>query len=334
MDQEQLQLMLVYGSNPVYTLPSGSGFTQALSKVAHIISFSSFLDDTSRQADLILPDHSNLESWGDLVPPAGTRSTVIGLMQPVVKPLYDTRAFPDVLLALAKALGGELVKQFPEDSYLKWLEQDLSRRIPELAIGNRQQNLDRLLQQGGWFGPAAVPVVPKSLALPQPPQAAEFSGPPEQSPLQLQIYASLNFYDGRSSHLPWLQQLPDPMSTAVWGSWLEINPQTATKLGIRQGDLVEVSSPAGTLQLPAVVYPGIRPDVVACPIGQGHQGLGRYADGRGVNPLQLVALPQPSGSQLPAWGGTRVQIRRLADNGGLVTAGHPEGSYHRDLLGI
>ena len=82
-----------------------------------------------------------------------------------------------------------------------------------------------------------------------------------------------------------------------------------------------------------MIYPGLRPEVVACPIGQGHQGLGRYADQRGVNPLQLIVLPESSG-QLPAWGGTRVKVQRLADNGGLVMAGHPEGSYHRDLLGI
>jgi len=334
MHRDQLQLMLVYGSNPVYSLPPGSGFTPALAKVPQVISFSSFLDDTSRQADLILPDHSNLESWGDLIPPAGTRSEVIGLMQPVVKPLYDTRAFPDVLLALAKALGGELARQFPEKSYLQWLEQDLSKRIPALATGDRRQKMDRLLQEGGWFGPEVEPVLPKSLVLPQLPPAAEFSGAPQQYPLQLQVYPAINYYDGRSSHLPWLQQLPDSMTTAVWGSWLEINPQTARELGINQGDLIEVTSPVGNIRLPAVHYPGLRPEVVACPIGQGHQGLGRYADGRGANPLQLIATAENPGQQLPAWGGTRVQIRRLADNGGLVMAGHPEGSYHRDLLGI
>jgi len=334
MDREQLQLVLIHGCNPLFSLPASSGFPQAFAKVPRIISFSSFLDDTSRQADLILPDHSNLESWGDIIPPAGVRSKVIGLMQPVVKPLYDTRAFPDLLLALATALGGELARNYPEESYLQWLEQDLSQRIPELASGDRRTHMDHLLQQGGWFGPEIAPVTPKALKLPALPPAAEFSGAPEQFPLQLQVYASPNFYDGRSSHLPWLQQLPDPMTTAVWGCWLEINPQTAKDLGISQGDLVEVSSSAGRIQVPAVLYPGLRPEVVACPIGQGHQGLGRYADGRGANPLQLIAAAEQPGQQSLIWGGTRVQVRRLADAGGLVTAGHAAGSYRRELLGL
>ncbi len=124
------------------------------------------------------------------------------------------------------------------------------------------------------------------------------------------------------------------MSTAIWGSWLEINPQTARQLGIQQGDLVEVSSMAGSIQLPAVLYPGIRPEVVASPLGQGHQGFGRYADRRGVNPLQLIVTPQQPDQQLPVWGGTRVALRRIADQSTLATAGHPEGSYRRELLGL
>ena len=80
------------------------------------------------------------------------------------------------------------------------------------------------------------------------------------------------------------------MTTVVWDSWVEINPKTAAELGISFGDLVEVTSPQGSLRLPAVIYPGIRPDMVAIPLGQGHTGGGRYAKGRGANPLALLAL--------------------------------------------
>ncbi len=128
--------------------------------------------------------------------------------------------------------------------------------------------------------------------------------------------------------------MPDPMSTVVWGAWVEINPQTAAQRGIRHGDLVEVQSPQGRLKLPAVVYPGIRPDLVAIPMGQGHDGMGRYADGRGANPLNLLAAAESVAGRLPAWGATRVAVRRVGKEGDLVTAGHPEGSYRRELLGF
>ena len=83
---------------------------------------------------------------------------------------------------------------------------------------------------------------------------------------------------------------PDPMTTAVWGTWIEINLKTAESLGISHGDLVEVESPAGSLRAPAVIYPAIRPEVVAMPVGQGHSNFGRYSAGRGVNTRDLLRV--------------------------------------------
>jgi len=91
--------------------------------------------------------------------------------------------------------------------------------------------------------------------------------------------------------------------------------------------------PQGTLRLPAVIYPGIRPDMVAIPLGQGHTGSGRYAKDRGVNPLALLALVEGSDHHA-AWNATRVRVNHISKNGNLVTAGHPEGSYRSDLIGI
>jgi anaerobic selenocysteine-containing dehydrogenase len=60
----------------------------------------------------------------------------------------------------------------------------------------------------------------------------------------------------------------------MWGSWVEINPETAHKLEIHEGDVVAVTSPQGTIELPAFIYPGLRPDVIAIPVGQGHTQFG------------------------------------------------------------
>ena len=100
------------------------------------------------------------------------------------------------------------------------------------------------------------------------------------------------------------------------------------------GDLVEVASPQGSLRLPAVLYPGIRPDMVAIPMGQGQQGGGRYAKGRGGNPLVLLAVAMEGSEPQPAWNATRVRLTRISEKGGLVTAGHPQGSYRSDLIEI
>jgi len=339
MRNDRIGMVMIQG-DPVHTVPPVTGFQEALAKVPFIVSFSSLLDDTALQADLILPDHSCLESWGDVLPLAGTRQEVIGLMQPVVTPVFDTRPFPEVLLATAKELGGATAAALAQQSWLELLKGAMAKRTGHKGGDDFEAQWVEMLRQGGLFEtkPEQGKVQGKGYrwlpgaTLPEP-QQPSFAGDEKRFPLHLQVYPSTAFHDGRGAPLPWLQQLPDPMSTVVWDSWIEINPKTAASLGINFGDLVEVTSPRGSLRLPAVIYPAIRPDMVAIPLGQGHQGGGRYAKGRGANPLTLLALVEGREHQ-PAWNATRVGITRVSDKGDLVTAGHPQGSYRSDLIGI
>ncbi|HEY5975575.1 MAG TPA: molybdopterin dinucleotide binding domain-containing protein, partial [Geobacteraceae bacterium] len=217
------------------------------------------------------------------------------------------------------------------------LKAETRKRVSPVKGGDFESVWTDLLRQGGHFkthgskgrGYRWVPGAP----LPDP-ATPRFAGDEKQYPLHLQVYPSSAFYDGRGAPLPWLQQLPDPMTTVVWDSWVEINPRTAAELGIGFGDLVEVASPRGALRLPAVIYPGIRPDMVAIPLGQGQRGGGRYAQGRGVNPLALLAVTIEGTEPRPVWNATRVRLTRISEKGGLVTAGNPQGSYRSDLVGI
>ena len=102
---------------------------------------------------------------------------------------------------------------------------------------------------------------------------AVFDGDAAQYPFHFLPFASQAFLDGSVSHLPWLQEMPDPISTAMWSVWVEINPQTAGRLGIGDGDVVEIASAHGAVRAPALVSPGIAPDVLAMPVGQGHDDV-------------------------------------------------------------
>ena len=336
MHGNQIRTALIYG-DPVHTFPSSTGFQEALTKVQFIVSFSSLLDDTALMADLVLPDNAALESWGDVIPLAGTREEVIGLMQPVVTPLFDTRQFPEVLMTAASEMGGEMKAAFTYPSYLDLLRADVKKHVAQSGSKDFEATWVDLLRKGGifktnsnqvkeykWSGGAKI----------QEPLKPQFAGSEKEFPLHLSVYPSPAFLDGRGAPLPWLQQLPDAMTTAVWGSWVEINPKTAAELGINFGDLVEVTSPQGSLRVPAVIYPGIRPDMVAIPMGQGYHEAGRYARGRGANPLALLATSIEGALPKPAWNATRVRVTRLSDKGELVTAGHPQGSYRGDLIEI
>src|SRR5207247_10444735 len=123
---------------------------------------------------------------------------------------------------------------------------------------------------------------------------------------------------GSLSHLPWMKERPDPLTSAMWSSWVEINPKAAERLKIAQGDVVEVRSQHGSVQAPALVSPGLAPDVIAMPVGQGHQTFTRYASGRGVNPIGILAPVVEPHTNALAWAATRVRVSRAGEEGPLI----------------
>jgi len=147
---------------------------------------------------------------------------------------------------------------------------------------------------------------------------AEFDGDPAQYPFHFLPYPSTQFLDGSLAHLPWLQEMPDPLTSAMWSSWVEINPATAVKLGIAQGDVVDVTSAHGTVRTAAYLSPGIAPDVLAMPAGQGHATFTRYARGRGANPVDLLAPVTEESTGAVAWAATRVKIARVGEADGRL----------------
>jgi anaerobic selenocysteine-containing dehydrogenase len=148
--------------------------------------------------------------------------------------------------------------------------------------------------------------------------APQFDGDAAAYPFHFLPYPSPAFHDGSTAHLPWLQELPDPLTSAMWSSWVEINPQTAGRLHIAQGDVVEIASTQGSIRAPAMISPGIAPDVVAMPVGQGHELFTRYASGRGVNPLAILAPIAEAETGALAWAATRVKIARVSDPDGTL----------------
>jgi anaerobic selenocysteine-containing dehydrogenase len=163
-------------------------------------------------------------------------------------------------------------------------------------------------------------------------QAPEFSGAREDFPFILHPYLSTTLHDGRAANLPWMQELPDPMTSVVYGSWVEMNPVTATELGLTEGDLVDIESPHGRIRAPVYVYPAIMPDVIAMPIGQGHGEYGRFASTRGVNPIEILSPQMEPHTGGFASSATRVQISATGRRVELVKTGGNSRDLGRDIV--
>ncbi|HZS02354.1 MAG TPA: molybdopterin-dependent oxidoreductase [Chloroflexota bacterium] len=315
----QPPVVLVAGANPVYGLPATLGFRDALLRAPFVVSFSSFLDETTLLADLVLPTHLPLEDWGSAVPDPAPGYAVLTVQQPVVAPLYDTRGFADVLLALAAELGG------PVQAALPWPNLQALLREAALALqgqggGNVQaQDPERfwtqLLQQGGWWTTTPPTATGgggagNASALATGLGAAQFAGADGEYPYHLVVFPHNTLGDGEGAHLPWLQATPDPTTTVTWQTWVEVNPRLAERLGLAEGDVVAIESPNGRVEVPVYVHPAAPPDVLALPLGQGHTAYGRWARGRGVNPLDLLAPLADEATGALAYGATRVRLTK------------------------
>ncbi len=342
MEAGDVDVLLVHDSNPVFALPDPARFRLALDKVRLIIALSSFHDETTDMADLILPTSSYLESWGDDIPDPGVGFPVASISQPVVTTLYDTLPAGDIMLSLARQIGCELPMQMPWGSTEDFIKERWRQEYQQRDAGQSDAGFDEFwqaaLEAGVWGQPgvtAGDQIAPSSsstiAAITNP--ASEFAGSEANYPLVLHPYLTATFLDGRGANLPWLQELPDPLTSVAYGSWAELNPATADDLGIKEGDILQVETPAGSVHVPALIFPAIRPGVVAMPIGQGHTSYGRYARGRGANPMQLVPMQIYDKSGDLAWAATRARVSNTGERVQIVKTDGVTRTLGRQILG-
>jgi anaerobic selenocysteine-containing dehydrogenase len=249
--------------------------------------------------------------------------------------LYNTRATGDIILGLGGKLG--MQETLPWDSMENCLrdgwQQIYERGAPE--SGDFDTFWRDVLVSGVWgenVRREGTKTIDKSVIDSIAVAAPEFSGAGDQYPFYLQPYMSTAMYDGRGANLPWMQELPDPMTSIVYGSWVEVNPATAKRLGLADGDLVSIASEHGSLEAAVVIFPAIMPDVIAMPIGQGHDALGRYARNRGANPLQILAPMTATASDSLATHATRVSLAATGRRAAPVQTGGDTRQLGRNIV--
>ena len=135
-------------------------------------------------------------------------------------------------------------------------------------------------------------------------------GDRKQYPLLLNTYKLMTHAEGRGSNSPWMQEISGLHVGMRWDSWVEINPETAKGLGIRDGDEVWVESVVSKIKTRAKLYPGAMPHVVNMPFEPGHRAYGRWARGVGVNPNEILVNENDRLGGLAAFFSTRVKVYR------------------------
>ena len=308
MDGGNVEVALVQGANPAFAMPAGANFAAAFAKVRLKVSFSTSMDETTALCDLVLPGHHSLESWDIVEPMAG----VTGVVQPAVRPLHDTKQTADVLLSVAGKAGKNVA----------------GGSAREIVARNAGSNLEATLVEGGIYGAAQTRPVRMARDFARLDfGAATFTG---SGDLVFMPVPSPMLYDGRGANKQWLQGIPDPATKITWQTWVELHPETASRLSLANGDVVNVTAGSRTAAALVYVYPGVRKDVVAMPIGQGHAHYGRFAKERGSNPLALLDGTTDSSGGL-AFVQQKVSLAKTGETRKLATT---EGSSRQMGRGI
>jgi molybdopterin-containing oxidoreductase family iron-sulfur binding subunit len=288
----RVDVLVVQGVDPVSALPAALGAPAALDRVPLVVALALRPDATTAHAHLVLPEHHTLESFGDVEP----RKGVLNLLQPVMTPLADTRQATQVLLEIAKQLpgGAAVTSTDPYDLVAARAGERLARG--GAAPADASAALRFAFERGGvWSEPPAAPA-PRLASVAARPFLALAPAPPRQDALDLVPFPTA--LRGPGGDLPWLREIPDTLSSVSWTPWLEMSPATAARLAVRTGDRVAVATSAGHAELPVYVFPGIRDDAVAFPLG---------------GPEAAVLLPAvaDAGSGALAFAGTRATVARV-----------------------
>jgi len=133
-------------------------------------------------------------------------------------------------------------------------------------------------------------------------------------------FASQALLDGRVAASPWAQAVPDPITSAAWTTWVEINHGTAARLKISQGDRLIIKSSTGEIEALAYPHRAVPPDMIGVPIGQGHENGGRWAEGRGSNVLSILVDQKDSETGALAWAATKVRVINTGLNNEIAKA--------------
>jgi len=318
--------VIIRGVDLVHGLPNHIDVKGALSDVKNVIIFNTVMDNTSKEADLILPESTFFESWGSDIPEPAPGFEVLSLQQPVISPnaskiTKNSKSFADTLLSVTDgALGGRSLENLIISTSQEIVESGSgSVKVDNNIEGNRGRLLlNGALQRGGWWNTEFKGEISGnykvSSKIGPSPEFSQTENLGEGDDFSLIPFTSNSLLNGELSSTPWAQQNPDPMSTAAWITWAEINLLEAEKLGIKEGDILLIKSTSGEIEALAYPHPGVKPGTVCIPTGQGKENNGRYSSGLGANIFSILSPMKDSESGAIAWAATKVKVQRSGRN--------------------
>jgi len=283
MKDGKVQTLIVHRVNPGYALPTEMGFADAIKKVKMVLYTGDRVDETGVFADYLVPDNHPLESWNDIE----VAKDVITICQPSIRPMYDTRSFQLSLMTwgFIAAQGPSRLRDY--ETFYDYLRVYWKSDIhPHLGKGKDFEAFWLEALQTGAIG--QLPTASGSRSF----KVDAFTGIKASNSgegMELALYPKIAFGDGTLSNVPWLYELPDPITKITWDNYAMVSLATAEKNNLKEASVIELKIGTKTMELPVHIQPGLHDEVVAVAVGMGRTRTGKVGNGIGQNGFALMS---------------------------------------------
>jgi len=284
LNQKKIQNVIIHRTNPLYSYPHADQLSSALKKAEMVIYTGDRMDETAQVSDYIIPDHHDLEKWGEWEFQKGLHT----IQQPTIRPLITSRDFEENLIVWAR-LGERGPRRLREASswyhYLKASASERGLSWNTLLKKGFKKNI--LSVKRNRFNRDVLKTITKK---------------EKEKKWELVLYTTAGLKDGRLANVSWLQEFPDPVTKICWDNYLCISPADARKLSLKEGQVVELTASNITQKVPVHIQPGQSSHTLGLALGYGRSGAGEVADHVGVNayPFMNILKNQKVSASLPA----------------------------------
>jgi MoCo/4Fe-4S cofactor protein with predicted Tat translocation signal len=286
MDKGLVDVLLIFGGNPVFTAPADLEFAKRLSKVGLRVYWTLYDDETAEICHWTIPATHPLETWSDARAYDGT----VTILQPLIAPLYEGKSAHEVLAALFGAQGAQTSYDLVRETYAASKDKASFERF-------WRRSLNDGVVQGTAVGVKNVALKPDWIG--RLPKAEE----PKPHVLELAFRPDPTIFDGRWVNNGWLQELPKPQTKLTWDNVAMVSPATANRLALKSETVVQLTIDGRSVEAPVWIQPGQAEDCVTVHLGYGRTKTGRVGTGAGFNAYQIRSSKAP----WAAWG---LEIRK------------------------
>lgn len=291
---QRVKVYMTYQHNPAYSHPEGLQIEQILKDedlIPYYVCIDSFMTESAALADLILPAATFVERLELEAPPAFEMVPFISIRQPMIPPLGESVPITDILIELARRVGGGMEGYFNFTT-----EEYLRKRISGIAPLVRAGGLEYLKKEGVFYDQEMEPQYEiyrkKGFHTPSGKIEVYSKRMEEHGFNPLPVYAPIPTHQTiKKGELymvihQWMAHTHDRTANCMWLSEiihdnpLYINNATAEQMGLKNYDRVRVISKIGEMETHVRLVEGIHPRVVAVGDSCGHWGFGRIAQAR------------------------------------------------------